>query len=173
MAQFLAALFSFKGRIGRKRYWTATLLYLLGGVVGGVLLVVLAALNYNPPDDTITARTIVGFVLLGIVSIAYLFVVVVGLASTGVRRLHDRGKSGWWLILYYLAPDRLLSETSFWQGAALIIPIAAAAVLIWGLIDLGLLRGDPADNAYGPNPATSALTIAAEPEHPVAPLSSE
>jgi uncharacterized membrane protein YhaH (DUF805 family) len=67
-------------------------------------------------------------------------------------RLHDRGKSGWWLILYYLAPDRLLGETSFWQGAALIIPIAAGAVLIWGLIDLGILPGDPADNRYGLNP---------------------
>jgi hypothetical protein len=29
-------------------------------------LVALAALNYNPPADTITNRTIVGFVLLGI-----------------------------------------------------------------------------------------------------------
>jgi uncharacterized membrane protein YhaH (DUF805 family) len=45
--------------------------------------------------------------------------------------------------------DRLLGETSFWL---LIIPIAAGAVLIWGLIDLGILRGDPADNRYGPNP---------------------
>jgi hypothetical protein len=32
----------------------------------------LAALNYNPPDDTITSRTIVGFVLLGIAMIIFL-----------------------------------------------------------------------------------------------------
>jgi uncharacterized membrane protein YhaH (DUF805 family) len=103
MLDFWWAPFTFKGRIGRRQYWIWSLLYLLGGVVGGVALVVLAALNYNPPDDTITARTVVGFVLLGIGAIVYLVVTVVGLVSTGVRRLHDRGKTGWWLILYYFA----------------------------------------------------------------------
>jgi uncharacterized membrane protein YhaH (DUF805 family) len=121
-----------------------------------VLLVTLAALNYNPPTDTITNRTIVGFVLLGIASLVWIVTIVGGLVSTGVRRLHDRGKSGWWLILYYFAPDRLLTETSFWHGPALIIPIAAGAVLIWGFVDLGVLRGDPADNAFGPNPLSKS-----------------
>ena len=65
----------------------------------------LAALNYNPPADTITVRTVVGFVLLGIATVVY---VVTGLISTGIRRLHDRGKSGWWLLLYYFAPSQLL-----------------------------------------------------------------
>jgi uncharacterized membrane protein YhaH (DUF805 family) len=123
--------FSFKGRIGRKQYWIRTLLYLL--VLGGLLLIALAALNYNPPD-TITVRTVV---------------------STGVRRLHDRGKSGWWLFLYYFAPSQLLkTSTSLWHGGALIIPLAVGAVLIWGLIDLGVLRGEPGDNVYGPNPSS-------------------
>ena len=152
MRNFWAAPFRFDGRIGRKQYWIGTLLYLLGGILSGLVLVTLAALNYNPPADTITNRTIVGFVLLGIAMIGCAVAVVSGLASTGVRRLHDRGKSGWWLILYYLAPDRLLANTSFWHGGALIIPITAGAVLIWGLIDLGILPGQPADNAYGAYP---------------------
>jgi len=46
------------------------------------------------------------------------------------------------------APDRLLTEKSFWHGPLLIIPIAAGAVLPWGSIDLGILRGEPSDNAY-------------------------
>jgi len=93
--------FSYRGRIGRKQYWIRTLLYLLGGVLGGVLLVTLAALNYNPLADTITVRTVVGFVLLTIATVVYLITILTGLVSTGIRRLHDRGKSGWWLILYY------------------------------------------------------------------------
>jgi hypothetical protein len=36
----------------------------------------------------------------------------------------------------------------------LIIPIAAGAVLPWGLIDLGNSRGEPGDNAYEPNPSS-------------------
>jgi len=147
--------FSPKGRIGRKQYWIRTLLYLLGGILGGALLVTLAALNYNPPADTITVRTIVGFVLLAIATVAYLITIVAGLVSTGIRRLHDRGKSGWWLILYYFAPSQLLkTSTSLWHGGALIIPLAVGAVLIWGLIDLGVLRGEPGDNVYGPNPSS-------------------
>ena len=108
-----------------------------------MLLVTLAG-RYDPPADTI-------FVIAAIV---WVITVVLGLISTGVRRLHDRGKGGWWLMLYYFAPDRLLNEPSFWHGVALIIPLAAGAVLIWGLIDLGVLRGEPGDNVYGPNPSS-------------------
>ena len=116
-----------------------------------MLLVTLAALNgrYDPPADTIT-------VLFVIAAIVWVITVVLGLISTGVRRLHDRGKGGWWLMLYYFAPDRLLNEPSFWHGVALIIPLAAGAVLIWGLIDLGVLRGEPGDNVYGPNPLSKS-----------------
>jgi uncharacterized membrane protein YhaH (DUF805 family) len=67
------------------------LLYLLVGMLCTALLVVFAALNYNPPDDAITSRTIVGFVLLGIAMIVSGFMIVLGLASAGARRLHDRG----------------------------------------------------------------------------------
>ena len=100
--------FSWRGRIGRKQYWIRTLLYLLGGILGGLLLVVLAALNYNPPADTIAVRTVVGFVLLGIATVVYVVTILTGLVSTGIRRLRDRGKSGWWLLLYYFAPSQLL-----------------------------------------------------------------
>ena len=65
MRNFWAAPFRFDGRIGRKQYWIGTLLYLLGRISADLVLVTLAALNYNPPADTITNRTIVGFVLLG------------------------------------------------------------------------------------------------------------
>ena len=62
--------------------------------------------------------------------------IVAGLVSTGIRRLHDRGKSGWWLFLYYFAPSQLLKiPTSLWHGGALIILLAVGALLIWGLID--------------------------------------
>src|SRR5579871_4713133 len=97
--------FRFTGRIGRKRYWAATLGYLLGGILGIAIWLGLAILNYDPPQE-VTTRVMVGFVLLGISGVALIFGIVVGLVSTGVRRLHDRGKSGWWLLLYYAVPDR-------------------------------------------------------------------
>jgi uncharacterized membrane protein YhaH (DUF805 family) len=88
----------------------------------------------------------------------------------GVKRLHDRGKSGWWLLLYYLAPGALL-----WVGmsgpieimtlapllnpAELLLvgrsgPVAFLIILlnIAALIELGLLRGKRGPNSYGEEP---------------------
>src|SRR5271156_2004550 len=110
MRQDLKRWFTFSGRIGRRQYWVSTVLYSVAWVLGVVILITLAALNYNPPNDTITNFTIVGFVLLGIAMTILVGVTVTGLASTGVRRLHDRGKSGYWLLLYYLLPSMMLKH---------------------------------------------------------------
>jgi hypothetical protein len=61
VSEYLKGWFSFRGRIGRRQYWISTLLYLLAWFLGAAILITLAALNYNPPDDTITNVTIVGF----------------------------------------------------------------------------------------------------------------
>jgi len=45
---------------------------------------------------------------------------------------------------------RAKPETSFWQGATIIIPIASGAMLM-GLIDLGILPGEPTDANLGGN----------------------
>ena len=34
-----------------------------------------------------------------IVLIAYLFITICPLVAVGIRRLHDIGKSGWWLLI--------------------------------------------------------------------------
>jgi uncharacterized membrane protein YhaH (DUF805 family) len=142
---------SFEGRIGRKQYWIRTLVCVVGGSLGIALLVTLCILNYNPPNDAITARTMVGFVVLAIAILAFGLVLIGAVLSAGVRRLHDRGKSGGWLFLYYVVPHQVLFDSYLWQGDRVIIPLAAITVLIWGLIDLGMLRGEAADNAYGPH----------------------
>ena len=39
--------------------------------------------------------------MFGVALIAYIPLIVSGLA-VGIKRLHDRDKSGWWLLLFYL-----------------------------------------------------------------------
>ena len=155
---FKKSWFPFHGRVGRRQYWISTLLFLLGWLLGTAILVALAALNYNPPDDTITSRTIVGFVLLGIAMIIFLFVIVVGTASTGVRRLHDRGKTGHWLLLYYLLPS-MLSKNAGLDTIGLIFSLLTLGILIWAIVDLGFLRGEATSNAFGPNPLSKDLIL--------------
>ena len=117
----------------------------------------LAILSVGSPRETMTALddaigvlTMLGFVLLSMVAILLLFLMVMGFVSTIVCRLHDRGKSGWWIVLYCVAAHRLATDASHWHGDALIIPLAAAAVLTWGLIELGFLPGRPAEPTAEP-----------------------
>ncbi len=115
------------------------------------MLITLAVLNYNPPDDTITNTTIVGFVLLGIATTVFVFAIVVGFASTGVRRLHDRGKPGYWLLLYYLLPS-MMAKNAGLDAVGLVFGLVTAGLLLWALVDLGILRGEVGSNAFGPSP---------------------
>ena len=57
-----------------------------------------------------------------------LAVLIPGLA-VAVRRLHDTGKSGWWLLIG-------------------LVPLIGAIVLIVFMAT----EGEPGNNAYGPNP---------------------
>jgi len=150
MREYLERWFPFRGRIGRRQYWISTLLYLIVSIVGAAILVVLASLNYNA-GDTVTDVTIAGFILLGIAMTAFVFVIVTGLASTGVRRLHDRGKTGYWLALYYLLPS-MLAKNAGMDIAGLASGLVSVGILAWAIVDLGIMRGEAGGNAFGPNP---------------------
>jgi uncharacterized membrane protein YhaH (DUF805 family) len=144
VGELLKRYFAFSGRIGRGRYWRLTLLYLLADGLGSALFITIGIMTGAGPGDAIA------FVAVPIFMI-FMVAISVVIASVGVRRLHDRGKPGWWLLLYYAGPLWVL-PASDWHGGGLVLPLAALGVLICGLIDLG---GQPADlgtNAYGPNP---------------------
>lgn len=64
-----------------------------------------------------------------------LLVLIPGLA-VGVRRLHDTGRSGWWLLIA-------------------IIPIIGAIILIVFMV----MDSEPGDNKYGPNPKQAAPVV--------------
>jgi uncharacterized membrane protein YhaH (DUF805 family) len=92
---------------------------------------------------------------LGVMAIffflAFIPLLWIGLAL-GAKRLHDRNKSAWWLILFYLVPGVLDSIGEQFGGASLVFSLAAFALSIWGLVELGFLRGTVGPNQYGPDP---------------------
>jgi uncharacterized membrane protein YhaH (DUF805 family) len=73
------------------------------------------------------------------------------LTSIGVRRLHDRGKTGRWLLLYYATPLSVMTKLAVWQNE-LIYPVIGLGLLIWAFVELGFRRGEPGTNTYRPNP---------------------
>jgi uncharacterized membrane protein YhaH (DUF805 family) len=134
----------FKGRIGRRRYWSLTLLCLLAFVVGIASFIALGIMLDAGPTDAITAVLApIGFVFILSMSAA--------LAGIGVRRLHDRGKTGYWLLLYYAMPSWMMKSAGL-DAVGLVFLAATSGILIWAIVDLGVLRGDTGSNDFGPGP---------------------
>jgi uncharacterized membrane protein YhaH (DUF805 family) len=137
-------LFGFSGRINRAKFWLAALIYLVFffGVVGFVMLVASS------------------FEAIYAALLAYVPLIISGVA-VGIKRLHDRNKSGWWLLLFYLAPVVLSAIGYYLLGGsdedgggipAQILGFAVLAINIWMLVELGCLRGTIGGNQYGGDP---------------------
>lgn len=136
-------LFSFEGRINRAKYWLAVLIFAVVYVVVGIFVALLmTALGQN------TALIVGGLVGLA----ALVFGIWAGLA-VGVKRLHDREKTGWWLLVFWLLPGVIGSAGSAIGGlAGGILSLASLALSIWAIVELGCLKGTTGQNKYGPDP---------------------
>lgn len=109
------ALFSFQGRMRRRDYWLYSL---------PVLLVSLPVFFYSATGNT------AGNPVLEVLSLVILGFVFWASAALNVKRLHDRNKSAWWIIvtfLPYIGP-------------------------IFVIVELGILDGTKGPNQYGADP---------------------
>jgi uncharacterized membrane protein YhaH (DUF805 family) len=138
-------LFSFSGRLNRKPYWLTVLVMVLILVVVLVLAFALGGAGLMTGDFSGLG------VLLLILVLAYIPLLWVGLAL-GVKRLHDRDKSGWWLVLFWLVPAVLQTAGDRIEGIGIVLTLAGFAISIWGLVEIGFLRGTVGPNQYGPDP---------------------
>ena len=80
--------------------------------------------------------------------------------ATSIKRLHDRDKAGWWMIPYFVIPGLYSQFQHRLPNSYLVFPLALAVVLllIWGFIDIYLLRGTRWTNRFGPNPLPKVQT---------------
>jgi uncharacterized membrane protein YhaH (DUF805 family) len=131
-------LFSFRGRINRMPYWLVSL----------SMLIVMAAVFALVGVSGVWQSAMLLLLLL----IPWLWI---GFAL-GVKRLHDRNKSAWWLAIFYVLPGILEYIAEFVGDAGVVLLIASFAVSIWALVELGFLRGTPGPNNYGPDPLAGA-----------------
>jgi uncharacterized membrane protein YhaH (DUF805 family) len=140
-------LFSFSGRLNRKPYWLTTLAMIAVVIVAMILLFALAGGAAILTGDA--SGLGIGFFLVAF--IVYIPLLWVGLAL-GVKRLHDRNKSGWWLALFWLLPGVLQGIGEQIGTLGIVLMVASLAISIWGLVELGFLRGTVGPNQYGPDP---------------------
>ena len=118
-------LFGFQGRMNRAKWW----LVLVGIVVVEIILFAIifggAAMAPDPQEAMNNLGPLASLVLL-------VFAVVVTWISiaVGIKRFHDRNKSGWWVLIAF-------------------VPVIGG---LWYLIECGFLRGTAGPNTYGPDP---------------------
>ena len=87
---------------------------------------------------------------MGIITLIVTLIFLVPAATVGIRRLHDIGRTGWWMLLFAVPYAAWLASIEVGtQGV-----IAAVAFLVGSVVLVILLvqPGTAADNRYGPNP---------------------
>lgn len=104
---------STKGRIGRKQYLLAILPFAILGMV-------LAFVDY---ENGVPVGQIGPLQTIGI------FIGIYPGIALGVKRAHDRGRSGWFYLILF-------------------VPL----LCIWPVVEFVFLKGDSSENQYGPNP---------------------
>ena len=138
--------FKFDGRVNRAKFWIAVLIF-------AAINVVLAIVGYVM-DQSVVFQALNS--MLGIV-------ILISSIAVGVKRLHDRNKSGWYLLLFYLVPS-ILVVIGVLIGAfvedstiiATVLGLLAFAIAVWAFIEMGCLRGTIGINQYGPDPVAPA-----------------
>ena len=139
-------LFSFQGRLNRKPYWMTAI------AITVLMLVLIAIAIAFFAEREIGA----GIAVVAVIALLYIPLIWVGLA-VGAKRLHDRDKSAWWLLLFYAVPSVLSSAAERMEGGGLILHLVSFAITIWAIVELGFLRGTIGPNRYGPDPLPSPI----------------
>jgi uncharacterized membrane protein YhaH (DUF805 family) len=146
---FVNIFITFSGRINRAKYWIAFLIYAAISFVFNVAAYL---------ADQSTAVQVINAVVT--------VVLIISSFGVAIQRLHDRNKSGWYILLFVIAPGILLAAglvigtMSSGSGfVATALWLLAFAIGIWGFVELGCLRGSIGQNKYGPDPlAPEVLT---------------
>jgi len=109
----------FSGRAQRKEYWFFVLFNVLIVLALGF---VEGALGIAPESDA------------SVLGMLYILAVLLPIYAVSVRRLHDTGRSGWWILIGF-------------------IPLLGGIIFLIFMIQ----EGDVGQNAYGSNPKTATV----------------
>ena len=110
---------TFSGRARRMEYWLFVLFYAVVSIVATVV-------------DVSLGLTLGGEDAMGLISTIWGLALFLPSLAVSVRRLHDTGRSGWWILLMF-------------------VPIVGMIVLIVFFC----LGGDEGRNRFGPDPLSS------------------
>ena len=160
-------LFRFDGRINRATYWLAGLVIVCWMLFFAVVYFCVTLPSGGPRSFTsgindifslidpatwrpLTCADIPALIVHGVGTPLFLWVFL----ATSVKRLHDRDKSGWWMVPFFAVPGIYKQFAGRLPDSHLLLPVAIAVfvVIIWGFVELYCLKGSRSSNLFGPNP---------------------
>lgn len=140
----IGKLFSFEGRIGRKTFWLT--IAALAPVQFGWLVLLGAQQEgrIRITNDSIAILCFIGLIVIPAIILPWISLTNV------VKRWHDRGKSGMWVLISVGPYLFMLTAIYELQSPflALVGLIASYIGAIWSLIELGFLPGTRGVNGY-------------------------
>jgi uncharacterized membrane protein YhaH (DUF805 family) len=162
-------LFSFTERLNRARFWLSSILLFVVGLFLLPIHVLSWVLITTSPLSIPALIAVKGWSVMPTASAGLIFALLVYLLvifadllmsfaslAVAIKRLHDRDKSAWWLLVPWI----LLTIAYYTLGVELrpILGLAGLAIAIWLFVELGFLRGTAGPNRYGPDPLQIAST---------------
>lgn len=112
----------FSGRSSRSEYWWYALFY-------GVIAIVIYLVEGGTTTTTTTVDGMSAAYAAGPVGSIWVLANLLPSIAIGVRRLHDKDRSGWWLLIA-------------------LVPLVGALVLLYWFVT----RGTEGANRFGPDP---------------------
>ena len=155
-------LFSVKGRVSRVHYWKILLATVGVGLTSNLVITQAVGISFHDFGREVSGdglwsaagRQVLAFMLP-------VWAVTIALTNAiYVKRLHDRNRSGWWLILMVYGPwvtDFVLR--AFYDPHSIthmLIRGTSNLLGLWGFIELGFLPGTRGANRFGPDPLQKA-----------------
>lgn len=161
-------LFGFNGRINRAKYWLATF-----GILGAMIFAVITLASIGTIYGLGNGRYVIDIIDIsasvdvtgkGATSATSWFPQIVTIplnlafafiyTAVSIKRLHDRNRSGWWMLPFVGAPGLY---THFGDMLGVLAPYAGLLVFVlffWGFIEMACLRGTTGCNRFGADPLT-------------------
>ncbi len=115
--------FQFSGRGPRREYWMFTLIYFIIYVIASVLDGFIFGFNFQSTENSFSA------VSEGPISLVVMLGHLIPGFSVTARRLHDTGRSAWWILI-------------------VLVPLIGILVLLYFMVK----SSDPDANEHGSNP---------------------
>jgi uncharacterized membrane protein YhaH (DUF805 family) len=136
--------FDFHGRASRSEFW------MFFGVCYMAQLVFSIVMNVSQGVYVDAVNPI------SLIYLVYLMVIFIPSLAVGVRRLHDIGKSGWYLagalILAVILAFAIGLAIAFKSNVEAIVLMILLIALILAFYIVPMLKGQPGENKWGPNP---------------------